>query len=445
VLRPTTRARATRGPWAAGPARRWHRLAPTLLLLGGAAAPLAALQDDSVRIQDFTIAEAHPLIIEGQVQVKGFSLVPMAYHEGLVQLHPKLMVGAGYDSNVYADSSNRTSDEYLNTVAGVQGQVEFSENQRAYTDTEIEARDYRKEHNRAALVGRAYGQFEQDVSNGSQLQASGSYVRSDDPDLETGYEVDHGETQAGAQYAYDGLASRVLLRGDYENARFYTGDAFFTPHSRDYDIYRVTSVYGYRKGEASEFILRIAADSFHYLNEDQFEGSDGISALAGWRGALLPKVTSTLGAGIEARRFDNDFDQDPAYHDRQVARPIGVASVRWDLEESSFITLRAFSELLPSEVSNAEWYYGVGVSGRYRLLINAAALAGVNLGHAKESGSAAGVRLEQRDDESADAGLEYYLREGVGVRSLVEYDFSHSLDYNTFSRWTAKIEMALAY
>ncbi len=419
------------------------RVAPTLLLLGFSCHLVAV--DDSVRIQDFSIADVHPMLSEGAVAVKGFSLVPMAYHEGLIQLHPKLMIGAGYDSNVFAASSGASSDEYLNTVAGVQGQVEFSETSRAYTDTEVEARDFRKEHTRAALVGRAYAQFEQDIANGSQIQATGSYVRSDDPLIESGYEVDHGEVVGGAQYSYEGIASRVTVRADYENARFYTGDAFFTPHSRDYDIYRGTVLYGFRKGEYSEFIIRLSVDTIRYLNHDAFQGGDGVSAIAGWRGAAAPKVAATLGVGIEARRFTNDFAGDPAYMDKRVARPVGLASLKWDLEEGSFLALRSFSELVPSEISNAMWYYGISTDLRYRLMINAAAIGSIQLSHSRESGAATGMQVEQRDDRSVSGGLEYFLREGVGTRVVVEYDNSRSHDYNSFTRWTARLEMAVAY
>jgi hypothetical protein len=418
-------------------------MAPVPLVL--ALAATAPASDDSVRVQDFSIADVHPILSEGTVQVKGFQLVPMAYHEGTLQLHPKFEAGVAEDSNVYADNTNRKQDQYLDSLAGVQGQIEFDENSRTYTDCEVEARDFRTEHNREALVARLYGQYEQDISNGSQVMGTAAYVRSDDPLVESGYEVDHGEAAGGAQYSYDGLASRITLRADYENARFYTGDSFFVPHAMDYDVYRATALYGFRKGEYSEFILRASADQFHYLNQDQFESSHGGSALAGWRGAFLPKLTGTVGAGIEVRQFTHPFNQDPNYNDKRVARPIGVASITWEIEEGTTATLRSWSELMPSEVSNAVWYYGVAGSGRYRLLINSALFGSVEISHQRESGTPAGLPLEQRDNRSLSAGIEYFLREGVGTRFYGEFDDSHSRDYNTFTRWTAHVELAVAY
>lgn len=426
------------------PARPFSGCGRTLLLIALTAATLRGA-DDSVRVQDFSLADVHPLLSEGAVEVAGFSLVPMAYHEGLVQLHPKLMLGAAVDTNVYADNTDRVADEYFEALAGLQGQVEFSENERAYTDCEIQARDFRKEKDREALTARLYGQIEQDIANGSQLQETVAYVRADDPLIESGYEVDHGDALVGAQYAYEGLDQRVTLRGDYENSRFYTGDSFFAPHAWDYDDYRGTFIYGYRKGEFSEFIVRLTADEFHYVEEDQFQSSVGGTAIVGWRGALTPKIAGTVGGGLEVRTFDHAFANDPSYQDQRVARPVGAASVKWDLEEGSFLALRAFSELLPSEVANADWNYGLALSGRYRLLINAALTGGVILSHERESGAATGQQLEQRDNRSVTGGVEYYLREGVGTRLIASFDDSHSRDYNTFQRWVVRAELAFAY
>ena len=56
------------------------------------------------------------------VPVKDFNVRPMAnfaYADNRLVLHPKALVGVGYDSNVYAETTNEHSGTFVRGLVGV--------------------------------------------------------------------------------------------------------------------------------------------------------------------------------------------------------------------------------------------------------------------------------------------------------------------------------------
>lgn len=386
---------------------------------------------------------------EDTVTIRDFTIVPMgnlSFHQDRVVVHPKAMVGAGYNSNVYAAPDNETADTYGEVVAGVETRYLIGDSQKLMLDLEGEGRGYHDETSRNLIGGRARGRYDIEDSQGMKYQVLGAYARYDDPLIETGQQIDRGASNLGGVAEWQGARNRLALRGEWQNENFFEAGTGFGEDERDSDTVRGTLTYGYGYAEDAEVFARLVVDALTYAEHGaRFQDSTGTAGLLGWRGVIATRISAIVEGGIQHRSYDDDFNRDPAFDDETVLRPIGSASMRWNWEQGSHIGVRASSTVDKSISSNAAYVTSGEVDVRYRLLEKAALIGSGQVSLLEQSGAAAGREIEKRGTIQVRAGGEYFLRDGLGLRLVGTYEDSMSKTANDYDRLGALLSLGFAY
>ena len=119
--------------------------------------------------------------------------------------------------------------------------------------------------------------------------------------------------------------------------------------------------------------------------------------------------------------------------------------MRYNYEEQSWVRATAFSALQDSaSAAYAAYYFGGKIDARQRLLKNAGAIASVEV--TENYDTDAGTRTRERTvDRIFQAGLDYQLREGLGIRAIGGYEKSTAQVAAGFSRWTASAAVNAAF
>ena len=382
------------------------------------------------------------------VTIRDFALTPMGHltsRDNRLLIHPKAMIGAGYNSNIEASSSAEVADTYGEAVAGVEARYRIGDSQQVALDVEGETRVYRDETDNDLVGGRARGRYEIEDSGGMAYQALGGYARYDDPLIESGEQITRGVGSLGALAEWRGLRTRLALRGDWQNENFFEGAAGFGEDERDSDTLRASLTAGQSPAEEAEVFARLVGDTQVYAEDGgRFQDSTGLAGLIGWRGLVATRISLLVEAGVERRTYAGSFANDPSYDDELTA-PIGSAVLRWAWEAGSHIGARAYRSIISSITANAATLSGLEGDVRYRVRGKAALIAGGRVFLIEESGAASGQASEKRGTGQVWAGAEYFMRDGVGLRLVGRYEVSDSRTANDYERLSALLSLGFAY
>ena len=382
------------------------------------------------------------------VTIRDFTLVPLgnlAYRHNRLVMHPKAMIGAGYNSNVYATPDDEIADTYGEAIAGIEASYQIGVSQRVDVDVEGEGRAYLEETSRDLVGGRARARYELEDSQGMTYQASAGYARYDDPLIESGQQITRGAGSMGAMAGWQGSRNRLSLRGEWQNENFFEAGPGFGEDERDSDTVRTALVYGHGTGEEGEIFAKIMADTHRYAEySDQFQDSTGVAGLVGWQLTVATRIAMHVEAGVEHRAYDEISSDDPAYAD-DITAVIGAASLRWNWEAGSYVDVRAYRSITSSVSSNAAFLTGVDGDLRYRLREKTALVSGGKVYLLEQSGAATGQVVEKRGTGQARAGVEYLVRDGVGFRLVGTYEISKSRTENDYDRVSVLLSFGFAY
>lgn len=384
----------------------------------------------------------------GTVTVGGFRLRPMGnlrFHEGRTELHPKAMAGIGYDSNVFAVERDETEDEFAELIAGAEGRYLGFERALITWDVELVGRTYDDVGSRDLLGGHAAARWERDATPEVDWSAEARYERVDDPLIDTGAQVERSRLDVDGAWTRTGLANRLELAAGYTMIEHHEGGRTFGAEERDSNEGRLWLTYGRRRAEHSELLAEATLAARAYEEEDPYQDFVAASFEAGWRGIVGTRVRIHALAGVAARVHDDDFAGDPAFDDETVVAPIGSLLVRWPYEAGSHLEFHGEHRLDDATSANAALVASGAARLRHRLRDRFALLAEAGLLHLRFSGSAAGAEDEERTTVRLGGGLEYFLRDGVGLRGTVTWDDSESETAQDYRRLIARLQLGIVY
>lgn len=377
------------------------------------------------------------------VRVAGFPLPPLAHltwADDRLELHPKALLGAGWDSNVYGRSADERSDIHLRQLAGVETRWHAGRMHEVLVDLELDRRDYLGENDLDLTGGRAEAAWRREASR-STMGARVGYARDDTPLVESGELIARDEAVAALDGGWSAAAMRYAGSASVTRLDYRRDSRFFTADQRDALRPAVTVRLGYVDARESELYGSLRLDRIAYSTNERYQDSDGVRIVAGYRGRLAVRSRFSIEAGLDHRRYRANAIAD----DSAVTRPGFEATVRWPWEEGSEVGLRVYSEVQDGIAGGAAWETGAGLDLRYRLLVNAALLAELGLVRIEPETGIAGAGGGTRTNRSARAGAEYQLREGVGVRLLGGWQDGRQPDGEAFTRFGAELALAVAF
>jgi hypothetical protein len=378
------------------------------------------------------------------VEVGGFALRPMAnltYRDDTVEMHPKALVGLGYNSNVRAQE-NGDGDVFYRVVAGVESRWYLTPSSALVADGEIEQLDYVDENEFDLVGGR--GSLEH-VWQGERWQTNltGRFARTQEPLVQTGEQIDHDDIEGLAEVAYTSLRSHIVAGVSAQREDFLDDSRLFDDRERDSNRYGVGVRFGRITARDSELFARTRVMATVYDQSTVYRDNRGVVALVGYSGRAGTRSTFLAEGGIEYRRYDAGFGADEG--GRTAVRPAGTLRLLWPWETGSQIEAGVFSELRDSLTSNALWLYGGSVEGRYRLRTNMRVFGAVRVFESEDVEPPAGTESDQRITAQLEAGAEYFLREGIGIRLRTSYSDSDANNEADYDRLLAALEFAVVF
>ncbi len=380
------------------------------------------------------------------VDVGGFPLLPMANltaADHQLELHPKALIGIGWNSNLFADEEE-ISDTFWRLVVGAETRWNISPRQRAVLDAELENQQYLSEDEGDLVGGRgrlAYARQGQDARFGVES----TYRRSDAPQEQTGEQIAFDQWGGEVELDWRGRVSRVVGALDAQRTDYREDAAFYGASQRDAWRYGARLRYGRSYAQDSERYLRVRVEQVLYDGNERFQDSVVGVLAVGVEHLLGTRTIAFVDLGVDLRQYDDDFSHDSDYDDAQALNPIGALGVRWSPEPLSGGSARLFSDVYDSVSSNSAWYYGVEVAGRLRLAETVFVFTDLAARNSHDSGADAGNAADDRLTIDLGGGVGYALRDGAACRVRLGWTSSSSAVGPDYDRIIAVLETAVAF
>jgi hypothetical protein len=403
------------------------------------------------------------------VLVDGFGIQPL-YHlaspDGALILHPKALVGFGYDSNVYATDTDVKGSTFYDLVAGLDLKWVTNPEDTFVLSGEFEGERYVSQQGRNLSGGKAEFSYRHQAS---EWDAGGnaSFARTNDPFVVTGQEIKHDDGHVGIDGTDHWAHQSVGLGATVDRLRYLEGaPGIFGKDDRNNTDVGLNARVGNEVGDQSEVYFRAQVDRRNYdqktfseaidipgtgvVTTHGYNDSTGITAVIGLKDKIATRTGVIAEVGVDYRKYADYFAGDADFNDKTVVRPAVNLVYRWSFEEGSWLGARAFSDVEDSVFSNAAWMYGVSVDARYRLSdeYKAAVFGSLSGYQLKDSGSP--KTAQEPDDETrttgeVNVGVEYVFHPGLGVRLKDVYDDSHSKYFNSFRRNLIEAQLGVVF
>ena len=382
------------------------------------------------------------------VRVKDLEVEPRANltaDDGTLTVHPKAMVGIGYNSNIFAEASNENSDTYIQGLIGLQADWRLNEHNNVALNGELEGLRYADSDNSEGnLVGGLLtGDYRwHEASNDARLHVG--YARFDDPLIESGEQILRQNIDGSAMVTWQGATMRTVVDVGI-SATDYLEDAIgFTSKSRDNTDYHASGRFGVTTARDTFYYALIGLDYVNYWENTQFNDSKGVTVGLGAQVRLGERSTLSAEGGVTYRSYDDNFGGLAANDDEKVYAPYLSVTAIWPWESGSQVDLNLFSRIDDSISANAAWVYGARLDGRYRLLARSGLFGSLAGYHSEDSGQGSGI-TESRDTIEATVGVDHEITKGLVGRLKGTYTDSTADISNDFTRYILAFDLAVAF
>jgi len=277
------------------------------------------------------------------VQVKDFAIKPMAnltYLHGNLTIDPKVLVGIGYDSNIFSVPSGdpKNSDGFYVGMVGLTLRDRLNDHNRLVVDAEFETDRYfdSSKNNQGDLTGgHARADYFWTDKKADEIHAEGEYQRFRDPLVDTGETILRQTVDASLYGTWQGPKSKVVVGGSFLRTDYLQDSAFFIASARSNDYYEGDIRVGYAPAKEAFYYVMATALATRYDFNTEFNNSSGFIAALGVQQLLAPKTSLVIEAGVEHKNYTNDFNADPEYNDKSVSAPYGNLFLNWKWEAGS--------------------------------------------------------------------------------------------------------------
>lgn len=396
-----------------------------------------------------TAVASEPDVIRDEIWVDRIPVRPggnLIYDEGRLELHPKLLLGLGYDSNVDAAPSDPDDDVYARGVAGVLLYWLPAIADRFTVDAQIDAKRYLERDDRDFTGGRLRLGWTRESALGPLATVVADGMLVDDPLIETGRQVQRARYEGQAGWWLRGTSNAIRLGVGMVGEDFLEDAGVFDERERDYLRPQASAEWWYGRADGPTRLgLRMMFDRIDYRQAgSDYQDGSGVALLGLVRHYLSPLLQVSGHLGVEHRRYADDFAGDPAYDDQTFTRPVGELMLRWDPEEYSRVDVGIGSLVVPTIEANAAYLIQAWVHGRWRLQRSLGVLAEVNVFDLQRSGTATGdqprdLTLRLR------SGVEIWARDGLVIRALGGTDIGEPENGDGYNRLIGTLDTVFVW
>ena len=383
------------------------------------------------------------------ISVKDISVRPMGNFnavDGTVVLHPKVLLGVGYNDNIFATDTNEKDDVYGRGLAGLTADWRLNPHSSLAFNGEFEGLHYSESENEKGNMVGGLADLDykwREAKNEGILH--GGYARYDDPLVETGEQILRENIVGSGALTMQGAEMRTVANASITAIDYLEDGNGFTSDSRDNTVYSAFGRVGITTARDTFYYGLVGIDRVDYWETTQFNNSWGVTAGVGSQVRLGERSSLTAEGGVTYRVYDDNFNKNVSYDDETVLAPYINITAKWPWESGSHVGLNVFSRLDESLTANAAWASGGGIDGRYRLLARSALFASVSYYHSEDSGMGQGATVENRDSVDIAGGVEHEMCKGVVGRLKAVYTDSDSETSNSFTRLVVAADLAIAF
>jgi hypothetical protein len=377
------------------------------------------------------------------VSVADFSITPMGNLGGdsVWDVHPKILVGTGYDSNLYGDENNEDSDAYFRGIAGITTRWNYSETLTVTGNGEYETKQFLDSKNDGADFNG--GTFSLDAQQVGLLSTTSVYVtwnRADDPAPSTGETTATSTLSTGVNYRFEGLLTTYSLSISVRDINYLEDSRTFDAEERDKTDYTLSGAYGRSINEGEYWYIRGQVEASEYATNRSNQDSWTLGVTAGVTMLLGQRTSFVAEAGLKNRWYDEESSV--GADDKSVLGPFAQLSVLYPWEEGSSVELIGRADVTDSSSVNAQVELGLDLNGRLRLRDRLSAFGGFGFTSLEDQG---GGSQERRTTFKATLGLEYELRDGVAGRVFGRSTNSSADVDDDFDRYEAIAEVGVVF
>ena len=381
------------------------------------------------------------------VTIDGLSLEPggnLRDAEHRVEIHPKLLLGAGWDDNAIPPPiGDGASDAYLKNIAGIVLRYHPQFNLDAEFDAEIGQISYQDNPILDTYIGHLRARIDHE-SQDMSWHADAGWNRSQDAIFTTGEKISQDSFDVHGLGTYDGplwfgTVDSVISFLDYRQAT-----STFDQDQGDNAKFIGGLTAGHKHNEERYFIF-LQGELVRYRVSTYFNDCNALTSALGSTFNTSSRSTLTLEGGVESRRYTSEFQSRPGSNDSLAISPWGVASFSWSWRDGNRLGLRAYSDLSDSQVSNATWSLGTEVGGHVNLDSRWSLDADLGISHDRDGGM---NRPETRFRElvrEIDVSCQYAIAAGLSSRIQAVFDRVQTPNDAGYDRLVVSLDVAYVY
>jgi hypothetical protein len=386
---------------------------------------------------------------DNPVLVKDLNVEPRANltaDDGTLRLHPKALLGVGYNSNIFAETNNEKDDFYVRGLAGLQADWRLNAHNSVDLNGEFEGLQYSDKDNKDGNMvgGLLTADYRWNEANNNALIHAG-YARFDDPLIQTGEQILRQTINGAGTVDLRGATVRTIITAGATATDYLEDGSNFSEKSRDNTIYQAMGRVGFNTARDTYYYALLGIDRWDYWDNVQYNDSNGVTAGLGTKLRIGERSTLLAEGGATYRVYEADFGNNSAYDDKKVLAPYLNIKAEWPWESGSSVGLDVFSRIDESLTANAAWIYGAVLDGRYRLLARSALFGSIGGYRSEDSGQGQGLTNDSRDTIEAVAGVEHEITKGLVGRLRATYTDSTADVSNDFTRYIIAVDLAAAF
>ena len=210
------------------------------------------------------------------VNVGDFEIIPMGDLGNFSSwdIHPKALVGTGYDSNIFGEENNTDSDLFLRGIAGITTRWNSQQTAEVTANAEYETKQFIDSKNDGAdFNGGTVEVLYENEGLLNTITAHLGWIRADDPTISTGETLATSTLTASAGYRHEGLNDTYSLGGLALDTDYLEDGRNFDAEERDRTQFFVDGTYGRAINEGEYWYVRGQFESSTYATNRTYSDS----------------------------------------------------------------------------------------------------------------------------------------------------------------------------
>lgn len=382
---------------------------------------------------------------EDAVSVDGFRLMPLGEAGSGWEFHPKALAGIAWDSNPLQAGGGSDADIQTRLGAGFEARLRSGDHWRTDLGGMLQLRHYADTPGRSSTDGEAQARLQR-IDETSRVAAIAAFDRASDPLADIPEQVKRDRSEAGLSAVRNLRSSSWSGTLAWNRLDYREDNSYFGRDERDYQRWSATGSWQLLGGKESRLGAEALAESVSRPPDATANGYRAVTVQCDWRHSLGGRSSTELRLGATVRSHADDTADDPANDDRRILAPAASLRLTWGWEERSWLVLTASTGLVEGVTATAnaarrdalECWYRLRLRDRLDLMGNAWLI------RRTDSGAAAGADREVAGDTFLRTGLDYRLRDGLGVRGWLTWQRHASLTTDDYTRTLVALELIAA-